>query len=97
MSICGGTKKQPAATHVAAADEIRREPKPFAERGKQHIHVFASRDAAQEDHFKVRRKCSCEMASVAPKRFVIARIVQIDVDRGELPKVRQGYVCLRID
>jgi hypothetical protein len=54
-AVDGAAKKQTAAAHIAATDEIAREAKSLAEVLEKNVDVFRRGNAAEEDDLRVRR------------------------------------------
>jgi len=80
LTIRDATQHQSTATHVTAADKLRRKSQSLAKVGQQHVDIFAGGDVAKEDHFALGRQCRCQMTRVALEWHSVTRIVLIDVD-----------------
>ena len=69
---------QPAAAHVAPADEIHRKQEPIAENRQQHLDVLSRRDAAEQHDIALGPGSSIQRARGPDQRIPIPRITEID-------------------
>ena len=82
-TVAGGAKKEAAAAHVAATDEVARKNQTVAESVEEDVAVFRGGDAAEKNGHAIGCELLRQKSGVAAKRFVITRIVFVDVDFAE--------------
>jgi len=85
------TQQQPSAAHVTASHELRGEQELPSEHLRQHIDVFAGRDAAQQHDFVLRPQPAGEHDRVANQRPRVSRFLAIDRHAAHLEQVIASY------
>ena len=76
-------QQQAAAAHVAAPDEVDREPEAVAEDREQDVDILGRRDAAEQHHVAVRPDLVQQRARAPFERPPIAGIVLMHVAVGK--------------
>ena len=87
--LLDAAEHQPAAAHVAAADEIGGETESLSEMFEENVDVFRGRDAAEENDFEIGRQLFCELFYIAFKWSAITRIAFVDVNGGKFLQVSE--------
>ena len=88
-SIHRAPQQETSSTHVAASDEIGRKKKAFAKIFREDIHIFARRDAAEQNHLSAGGRRLRELPHVALERFAITRIIPMNIDFGKRTQFRK--------
>src|SRR5262245_24508841 len=89
-------EQEPAATHVATADERRREEEAVPEYLEQWLHVPRAGHATEEDEPAARTGEDAERLRVAPEWLQVARLGGFHRDRRVLPQPAEGHPLGRI-
>ena len=90
-ALAGMAKKQAAAAHVAAADELEWKPEPLAEDSRQHADVLRRRDAAKQDDVAVGPDLIQQSACARLERPSIPDVANVDVASRERPNSRSRH------